>query len=31
MPIASGIGERLIVVHGGGAEGWVEGAGLVFR
>ena len=27
----SGRGQRLIVVHGGGEEGWIEGADLVFR
>ena len=27
----SGKGQRLIVVHAGGVEGWVEGADLVFR
>ena len=27
----SGKGSRLIVVHAGGAGGWVEGADLVFR
>ena len=27
----SGKGQRLIVVHAGGAEGWVQGADLVFR
>ena len=29
--VSSGKGQRLIVVHAGGVEGWVEGAGLVFR
>ena len=29
--VPSGKGQRLIVVHAGGAEGWVEGADLVFR
>ena len=29
--VPSGKGQRLIVVHAGGVEGWVEGAGLVFR
>ena len=24
-------GQRLIVVHAGGVEGWVEGADLMFR
>ena len=27
----SGKGQRLIVVHAGGVEGWVEDVGLVFR
>ena len=31
MEVPSGKGKRLIVVHAGGAEGWVEGAYLVFR
>jgi hypothetical protein len=29
--VPSGKGQRLIVVHAGGAEGWVQGADLVFR
>ena len=29
--VPSGKGQRLIVAHAGGVEGWVEGAGLVFR
>ena len=29
--VPSGKGQRLIVVHAGGAEGWVPGADLVFR
>ena len=29
--VPSGKGQRLIVVHTGGVEGWVDGAGLVFR
>ena len=29
--VVSGKGPRLIVVHAGGAEGWVQGADLVFR
>ena len=29
--VPSGKGQRLIVVHAGGVEGWVEGAVLVFR
>ena len=29
--VPSGKGQRLIVVHAVGVEGWVEGAGLVFR
>ena len=29
--VPSGKGQRLIVVHAGGAEGWVKGADLVFR
>ena len=29
--VPSGKGQRLIVVHAGGVEGWVVGADLVFR
>ena len=29
--VASGKGQGLIVVHAGGAEGWVQGGDLVFR
>ena len=29
--VPSGKGQRLIVLHAGGVEGWVEGADLVFR
>ena len=29
--VTSGKGQRLIVVHAGGAEGWVDGADLVFK
>ncbi len=29
--VPSGKGQRLIVVHAGGVEGWVDDAGLVFR
>ena len=29
--LPSGKGQRLIVVHAGGVEGWVEGADLVFK
>ena len=29
--VPSGRGQRLIILHAGGADGWVEGAGLVFR
>ena len=29
--VPSGKGERLIVVHAGGVEGWVDGTDLVFR
>ena len=27
----SGKGQRLIILHAGGVDGWVEGADLVFR
>ena len=27
----SGRGQRLVVVHTGGGEGWGEGAGLMFK
>ena len=29
--VPSGKGQRLIVVHTGGGEGWVEGAELMFK
>ena len=29
--LPNGKGQRLIVVHAGGVEGWVEGADLVFK
>lgn len=29
--VPSGKGQRLIILHAGGVEGWVEGADLVFR
>ena len=29
--VPSGKGQRLIVMHTGGVEGWVDGAGLVFK
>ena len=29
--VPSGKGQRLIVVHAGGVEGWVEGADLMFK
>ena len=29
--VPSGKGQRLIVVHTGGGEGWGEGAGLMFN
>ena len=29
--VPSGKGQRLIVVHAGGGEGWAEGAGLMFK
>ena len=29
--VPSGKGQRLIVVHAGGVEGWIEGADLVFK
>ena len=29
--VPNGKGQRLIVVHAGGVEGWVDGADLVFK
>ena len=29
--MSSGKGRRLIILHAGGVDGWVEGADLVFR
>ena len=29
--VPSGKGQRLLVAHAGGVEGWVEGADLVFK
>ena len=29
--VPSGKGQRLIVVHADGGEGWIEGAGLLFK
>ena len=29
--VPSGKGQRLIILHAGGVDGWVEGADLVFR
>ena len=29
--VPSGKGQRLIVVHAGGGEGWIEGADLMFK